>query len=511
MSAAASVQPEQEPSHGAAAPAPGSLRHDLLWATGILLLNFAVLSAHIFSHERLAGIDGMYHLRMAQLYLERGIFTDFPWMQHAFTREFWVDHHLLYHLLLIPLTVMDLMEAQRWAGAIMGALALTACSLYLLRLGVGRVWAFAPLLLLSSDQFLFRMMLARSMSLGVIFIVAVLYLLERRRWWGLLVASFLFMWSYHAAVIIAPLAMATVVMVRVLEGRWDLRPLLYGCAGLILGLTGNPFFPDSFRFLWFHVLPLLRMALGEQGPVPAQYLPTVAEWGALRPWTWITAAVPALVAGLAVPLACLPGRRQWPAGLWVLCGTAAAGLAASFISVRAFEYTVPLAFLGAARVLHASPPAWPRRWRRAAAGAALALLLGFGAAYHADLSDDFRIDPTPVKAAAAWLERNTPAGSTVFNADYTLWSYLFMYNTHNTYVLGYNPLWLFTWDRERYLIYRAVGAGHGRRPVDAIRDYFGCQYAIVLPWDRGLLRRLQESPRARRVYGDPHALIYRVD
>ncbi len=500
------VPPNSGPPPGS--PPPGRL---LLYGSGLFLLNLLVLSLHIFSHQELASVDGMYHARMAQLYLEQGIFTDFPWMQYSFARDFWVDHHFFYHLILIPLAGLDLVDAQRWAGALLGALALAGCSVYLLRHGVKRVWIFAPLLLLASDQFLFRMMMARSMSLALILMIGVLYALERRRRLWLMLLCFVFIWSYHAALIALPLALAATVIQRLKLGKWDYAPLLYAGAGLLLGLTLNPFFPDTFNFLFFHSLPLAKLATGGPSPVPSELLPQVMEWNALSPSTWVVASVPTILACVVVPALCWRGRRRWPAGLWLLGGTSVAAMCASFFVSRALEYAVPLAYLTGARILWLTPPPWSVKWRRAASAALLILLLGLGIASHIDLIDDFKVDPRPMQAAANWLIKNTPEGATVFHADYTLWSFLFMHNVHNNYIVGLSPLWLYNWDPERYLIYRAVALGRGRDPVATIRGYFDCRYVIVVPWDQGLIRRLKDSPRAARAYGDQFAEIYRLD
>lgn len=486
-------------------------RRLLLWGGPLYLLNLLVFSLHVFSQEKLLSVDGMYHLRMAQLYGERGIFSDFPWMQFAFTQDFWVDHHLLYHLLLVPLGGMDLVEAQRWAGVVLGALALTVCSLYLLAHRVPRVWLFAPLLLVSSDLFLFRMMMARSMSLALILIVVLVYALERRNRLAMLLGSFLFIWSYHAALVMLPMAMGYTVLLRVRQGKWDHAPLVFIGAGLLFGLTLNPFFPQTFNFLFFHALPLAKLALGAGGDVPALYSPWVGEWQPMSLAAWALTAGPSLLAVGLVPLACWRGKGRWSPGVWLLLLVSLAGLGASLASARALEYAVPLAFLAGARILAVSSPPWTPRIRRLVWGAALALMLGLGVVYHLDLRDDFKVDPRPVAGAARWLQNNTPAGTLVFHADYTLWSFLFMHNVHNHYILGLSPLWMYNWDPQRYLIYRATGLGHGKDPVATIRGYFRSQYVVLVPWDRGLLRRVRQSPRAKRVFGDEHTLIFKLE
>ena len=487
-----------------------AFRSQLPVACSLFLLNLAVLAAHIFTQQKLVSVDGMYHLRMARLYGERGLFTDFPWMQFAFTREYWVDHHFLYHLLLIPLNQLDIVDAQRWAGALFGALALTACSLYLLRHRVPRVWLFAPLLLLSSDMFLFRMMMARSMSLALILIIVLAHAMEHRKRLAMLVTSFLFIWSYHAALVSLPMALGYTLLLRYREGKWDYAPLVFTGAGLLFGLTLNPFFPQTFTFLFFHTLPLSNLASGGGAEVPANFSPWVGEWRPMHLSAWLLTAGPALLAVIAVPLACWRGRARWNAGILLLGALALAGLGASLFSARALEYAVPLSFMAAARMLAVSPPTWPRRVRRAAYGAALALLVGLGAVYHHDLRDDFTVDPKPVAGAARWLEQNTPPGTVVFHADYTMWSYLFMHNVHNHYIVGLSPLWMYNWEPQRYLIYRATARAQGRSPVGTIRKYFRSEYAVLVPWDHNLLKAMDASPRARRVYGDPHTVIYKL-
>jgi hypothetical protein len=44
--------------------------------------------------------------------------------------------------------------------------------------------------------------------------------------------------------------------------------------------------------------------------------------------------------------------------------------------------------------------------------------------------------------ASLWLEKNTPAGSRVFQTDWDDFPRLFFYNTHNTYLIGLDPTYL---------------------------------------------------------------------
>ncbi len=44
--------------------------------------------------------------------------------------------------------------------------------------------------------------------------------------------------------------------------------------------------------------------------------------------------------------------------------------------------------------------------------------------------------------ASAWLEKNTPSSSRVFQTDWDDFPRLFFYNTHNTYLIGLDPTYL---------------------------------------------------------------------
>lgn len=46
--------------------------------------------------------DSFYHLKMAKLIAERGPILHFPWLQFTVLKDYFVDHHFLYHVLGIP-------------------------------------------------------------------------------------------------------------------------------------------------------------------------------------------------------------------------------------------------------------------------------------------------------------------------------------------------------------------------------------------------------------------------
>ena len=63
------------------------------------LLTLCLFSLHLFSQSKMLSFDGFYHITYARLYGERGLFTTFPWMHFSIARDYWADHHFLFHVL----------------------------------------------------------------------------------------------------------------------------------------------------------------------------------------------------------------------------------------------------------------------------------------------------------------------------------------------------------------------------------------------------------------------------
>ena len=78
--------------------------------------------------------------------------------------------------------------------------------------------------------------------------------------------------------------------------------------------------------------------------------------------------------------------------------------------------------------------------------------------------------------AAAWLERNSPAGSRVFQTDWDDFPRLFFYNTHNTYLIGLDPTYLHLYDAELYDLWVEITRGDVENPSKVIATTFDSHY-----------------------------------
>jgi hypothetical protein len=119
-------------------PGPLDGRRALLLA---FLTAVVVLAGLQFTTPNLIGNDSYFHIRYAAVIREaglRGFPPPFPWLPLTILApDRYADHHMLFHLWLVPFTLGDLRLGGKLAG-VAGALAFVATFLWFLRRrGVG--------------------------------------------------------------------------------------------------------------------------------------------------------------------------------------------------------------------------------------------------------------------------------------------------------------------------------------------------------------------------------------
>ena len=125
-----------------------------------------------FSGPNLAGNDGYYYVKMADLMRVEGLKPYFPWLPLTILNpgEF-SDHHFLFHVLMIPFTLGDLILGAKWASVIFASFVFL-CTWWLLRnqhIPYAGLWTLG--LLAISEAFLYRMSMPRAQSLSLAILV----------------------------------------------------------------------------------------------------------------------------------------------------------------------------------------------------------------------------------------------------------------------------------------------------------------------------------------------------
>jgi hypothetical protein len=294
---------------------------------------------------------------MAEILYEHGLPRQFPWLYFTILRDDYVDHHLLFHVLLIPFVVLlgSIFGAKLFQVLVVAA-GFSVFYLILRRNGIGGAfWLSVFALFTMSSDFYFRMSFIRDMGLSLLFMMlgivaafaaqeppanastksAVAAMLDRKRlvplvlvcaffaatrlfvlipftialyagasWfaslWGWRSGALFFLcafyvWAYGGFLFL-PLFAVTYFVAQIMTGEraeWQLP--LAAIAGMAAGLALNPYFPKNLGFLYHQIF---ETGLGAK-------LYTGGEWQPYDTWFWAQIhAVPLIIlfAGLAVSI-----------------------------------------------------------------------------------------------------------------------------------------------------------------------------------------------------------------
>lgn len=488
-------------------------------------LFFAWMAQIQFTSPDLVGNDGYYHIRFAEIMQREGFRPEFPWLPLTILnpREFY-DHHFLYHIVLLPFTLGDLILGAKWASVLFASLAFTSVWALLRsqRIPLAGLWALG--LLAISGAFIYRMSMVRAQSLSMAVLVLGLFLMFSRRYKWLAPLSFLYVWLYDAFPLIVVTAAAYVFSVWIIEKKLDFQPVLYAGAGVGLGMIINPYFPDNIVFAIRHILPKLTATtsvrvgnewypydtgqLLENSPLALVAFAAGIIGLGLRERRMDTQTATALILSLLFGLMLFQSRRfieYFPAFTLIFAafawrplisppnGEPSAAMKGNGSSLGSLTFT---------RTIHGWLPA--------------VILMAFLIPGFLATSENARAsiqDSKPsglYSAAAHWLVEHTPPGSRVFQTDWDDFTRLFYYNTHNTYLVGLDPTYLSLYNGQLYDKWVEITQGDVELPSEAIAGVFGAEFIFSDLDHTDFIEQAERDPDIRRVYQDEEAVIFQV-
>jgi len=477
----------------------------------LFLLFFLGMAIIQFATPDMPDNDGFYHIKLAYVMRTEGIKPNFSWLPLSILnqREFY-DHHFLFHVFLMPFTFGDLRVGAKWAAVLFASLAFLSIWYLFHRQQVPFAWLWALALLGISDAFLYRMSVTRAQSLSlVVLALAYLWLLESK-YKQLAVLSFIYVWMYDAFPLILALAVLHLISVALVEKRLELKPLLYISGGVVLGMLLNPYFPENIIFSYRHMLPKLADATS---------VSVGNEWYPYTTKQLLDNSLPSLFAFVSGVLALGFSARKMDLRI-------AFGLLLSlffglmlFQARRFVEYFPPFALIFAAfawaPIFKPIVDSVPSASAPPSLFAPLILSLAIGISITVSVprareavasSNSY----TLYAGASAWLQKNTPVGSRVFQTDWDDFPRLFFYNTHNTYLIGLDPTYMQLYDANLYKLWVKITQGNVETPSRVIADTFGSKYVHTDLAHQGFLQVAAKDPGLREVYRDHQAVIFEV-
>lgn len=421
------------------------------------------LFSYFHSTPNFSDPDAYYHAALAGPAVHGTIIQTLPQAWFTELRFNYIDHHLLYHIILgIFTTVFGIISGLKIASVIMSAAMVGVFHWLGKKLGVKHMWLLT-LILLTSPAWLFRLSLIKATAISLMVVLMGLWLTIKRRARALGALAWVFVYLYGGFAIL-PVIVSWLLLVDWLaarrlkikadpsnHSRWLVVAAVW--LGTILGIIFTPNFPVNLKMYFSQLVSIGLINYFPVIGVGNEWYPVT--WNEL--WSWTGAALVLFLISTPLALFKRSGFRSRDISLAAL---SAILLIFTLKSKRYIEYFTPLSLLASGVILQAhlqkipwqkffvwfkqQVTAWQNKVLLAATIATLLILLIIGQTWstvHSQLQQGSPIEGFP--EVYAWLNNNVPANSLVYNFGWGDWPWLYYGAPRFRYVVGLDPTFMY--------------------------------------------------------------------
>lgn len=192
--------------------------------------------------------DGWFYSKMAQIFWERGLLSNFPWIYYGTPNGGFTGVHFFFYVLISPFVRIHPV----WGLKIFTALSfasLASVFYWILRKMVSGKWAFFGLgiFFLASPDFFFRMNLNRPLNLVVLITLLFCYSLFKKNSLGLMFCGFVMAWLYDGYLVLIALLVLFLAVKLFTEKKFGFLELASGLGGVAWGVIAHPYFPKTWQ------------------------------------------------------------------------------------------------------------------------------------------------------------------------------------------------------------------------------------------------------------------------
>ncbi len=499
--------------------------------------------------------DSFYHAQIVELIRDTGPVKDFVWLPLTTLKDIFIDHHFLYHLIIIPLTFFcSSLLAVKLAAIFLAALFMVVFQWLLDRLAIKYSLVYT-LVLLFSDQFIFRLNLAKAPSVSLIFLLLAVYFIHRfeHRWsWPLFALSFSYVWLYGGWPILLGMGIIYFIIAGVSQlladikkqaisnqqsaikniGQklklffsqlfsWSTLKLPFSIfSGLFAGLIINPYFPQNLQFYWQQTFQI--------GLVNYRDIVSVGgEWYPMSFSNLIAHNIYALILFFVALVLFFVFLKKQSALSWLFCLLSLIFFWLVLKSQRNIEYFIPFALIFSALVftpLLASASQSKNliarlfadyRWGVILVLVCLVACLPITFSYNFfNLKQSLRggFPWTKFSAAGSWLRNNTAQGALIFHDNWADFPVLFYRDPEARYLVGLDPTFLYFQNAEQYFFWRDITLGKKSGYLcQQIKERFQADYIFIGQPGQAFDSKLASDRDCAKVYQDAEANIYRLN
>ena len=512
--------------------------------------------------------DSFYHAKMAVLIRDQGIVRNFPWLQFTVLKDYYIDHHFLYHVLLVPfVSFLDPMAGIKLATATFAALLILIFYWFLEKFKIKGAF-FYSLLLLVSSPFIFRVNLAKASSVSIIVLLIGLYFIFNKKYWRLALLSFIYVWTYGGWPLILVLTLFYIISDSIIKTlhpldrgiinyKLGVKKLIENCklkienffhavfakpnlkllaaclGGLTAGVIINPYFPKNLFFYWHQIIKIAVINYQDKIGVGAEWYPYgLGDLIANSSFVFILLAIASatlfinFIEQFTLRKKNLNTDGDEKTKIFTLSFLTIFFLLLTLRSRRNAEYFIPLAVLLGAFALNQPFPLIGDYWlsfktwwqRKKILASALCLyflfIIPFTAGRNLWSIEKLFASGYPTikyKGASEWLKNNTPEGAVIFHNDWDDFPPLFYYNTHNRYIAGLDPTFMYDYNRDLYKKWVDITTGRQDKISEIVSRDFGAEYVFVDKDHIALENNLKRDGNFKMVYKDDEGKIYQLN
>ncbi len=455
----------------------------------------------------LACADSQYHIKFAEIMLERGgILKEFPWATCSIWKDSFYDKDLLFHVFLIPFTLMGKLNGAKFAVFILSCMLGFSYAILAreggLRKNLGEVMIFV--LLASGPVFLGRLVLCRPHLFSLLFMVCGMICVFRGSRVCLALVSLLYSLTYAGAWQIIPAVLIFDALKIYAEGR---RPkflqimCIWASAGFLAGIVVNPYFPENVSGAFLQSVLVLKAKWFGSGA------DRIAQASELSPMSLSKFMTGYMMLSILFILSSIMfwKRRAELLSDWKLSGLFALSwiyFAATLMSMRFAEYFVPFSALAISLYWLGKTELFSVRGRMLIA---MLFLFILGLVSVGRLREFFYQEGMQYAGASAWIDKNVGEGEIVFTGDWDDSPYLFYGAPKQRYLVFLEPYFMYVCSPEKYRLWNKICLGKMVRTALAIKAEFGSDVIFVPPDRPALRRKLELDPCAKLVYFGPRS------
>ena len=462
-----------------------------------------------FIIPNLYGVDGYYHIRVADFIRQLGPRYEFKWAQFSSFKPAFADKDFLFHALILHFTrFSDIVTGAKFAVIFMQVLLILLVFWFFSRYLPPFLATIFLLSLFLSPLFFVYSAYLRPATLANIITIILVYALINKKNFLVFVMAFI----YPITHLSFPLALVYAVICEIarycVKREFHFRNIYLVLIAILLGILIHPNFPNNalsyyvngFLVPWY-IAQGINLGFGsELYPISSKYL--------------IIQHIVIFFGFFLVLLNGLFCKVKTSLSTVFLFFCAVINILFAFSSNRFWYHADLFCFFFFASYLHdwISDDSFSLKrlriimsiWFLALAGA---YLLHIGS-IHDFVLDNYRRN-SHFEEVGKWMDKNIPAGEVIFHSGWDQSPYFICFNPKNYYLVVLDPIYMFYWDPGLYPLYQELANGKLEKYYEVITEVFNTKYGYIYKKNK-LYAQVKEDERFEFIYEDNQGLVFKI-